>query len=65
MLPFIIKYSVIVVLVLQCRYNNKSVLFLSQVLFTGDIERCEVALYLAKRVCGAGGTHLRSLKDNH
>ena len=64
MLPFIIKYSVIVVLVLQCR-KNKSVLFLSQVLFTGDIERCEAALYLAKRVCGAGGTHLRSLKDNH
>lgn len=64
MLPFIIKYSVIVVLVLQCR-KNKSVLFLSQVLFTGDIEHCEAALYLAKRVCGAGGTHLRSLKDNH
>ena len=44
---------------------NQYCLFLSQVLFTGDIERCEAALYLAKRVCGAGGTHLRSLKDNH
>ena len=32
---------------------------------TGDTEHCEVGLYLATRVCGAGDPHLLLLDDNH